>query len=307
MTKNISINDRFDGCLIGLACGDAVGTTVEFRARGTFPPVTNMVGGGPFKLAAGQWTDDTSMALCLAASLVEVEEFDVLDQMQRYCRWRSEGYMSSTGQCFDIGNTVAQALDRFDMTGNPLSGSDHKRSAGNGSLMRLAPVPMFYYPDVENVVKSSGQSSCTTHNAAECVEACQLFGILLLKAFSGLSKQAILFGNDDDHYQCSSIEKVAKGHYRDKLEADIFGSGYVVHGLEAALWSFNTTDSFRDAILCAANLGDDADTTAAICGQIAGAYYGVNEIPEAWKNQLAMQETILHLSNALLGNNCGLG
>jgi len=301
LVTNMTIKARFDGCLVGLACGDAVGTTVEFCARGTFEPLTDMVGGGPFKLEAGQWTDDTAMALCLAASLVASKRFDPLDQMQRYCRWRTEGYMSSTGRCVDIGNTVAQALDHFVVTGNPLSGSSHERSAGNGSLMRLAPVPMFYYPELENVVKYSGQSSGTTHGAAECVEACQLFGALLVKAFNGLSKEAILFTNDDDGYECPSIAMIAKGGYRDKPAAAIFGSGYVVHSLEAALWSFYTTTNFKDAILAAANLGDDADTTAAICGQIAGAYYGVNEIPDAWKNQLAMRETILGLSQALLG------
>src|SRR5688500_5205401 len=107
----------FRGCLLGLAVGDAVGTTVEFMPRGSFPPVTDMVGGGPFGLQPGQWTDDTSMALCLATSLIAKKGFDANDQMDRYWRWYREGYLSSTGKCFDIGNTVRDALERYHHTG----------------------------------------------------------------------------------------------------------------------------------------------------------------------------------------------
>lgn len=135
--------DRYLGALLGLAVGDAVGTTVEFKARGTFPPVTDMVGGGPFGLAPGQWTDDTSMALCLAASLVECGGFDARDQMDRYRRWVIDGYMSSTGHCFDVGLTVHDALSRYQQTGEPMAGSTDEKAAGNGSLMRLAPVVLF--------------------------------------------------------------------------------------------------------------------------------------------------------------------
>ena len=115
--------DRFRGALLGLAVGDAIGTTLEFEPRGSFEPITDMVGGGPFGLAPGQWTDDTSMALCLAASLIDCNGFNARDQMERYCRWRDDGYMSSTGTCFDIGNTVASALRRYEATGNPVAGS----------------------------------------------------------------------------------------------------------------------------------------------------------------------------------------
>ena len=109
----ITTRDRFRGCLLGLAAGDALGTTLEFKSPGTFEPIDDMIGGGPFGLRAGQWTDDTSMALCLATSLIECGGFDAMDQMRRYVRWRDEGYLSSTGYCFDIGNTVSGALDRF--------------------------------------------------------------------------------------------------------------------------------------------------------------------------------------------------
>lgn len=134
--------DRFRGSLLGLAVGDALGTTLEFKAPGNFTPITDMMGGGPFNLPAGHWTDDTSMALCLADSLVQARSFDAHDQMTRYCLWWQKGYLSSTDTCFDIGNTVIAALHRFQQTGDPMAGSDDPRSAGNGNLMRLAPIAM---------------------------------------------------------------------------------------------------------------------------------------------------------------------
>jgi ADP-ribosyl-[dinitrogen reductase] hydrolase len=296
------MRDRFRGCLFGLACGDAVGTTLEFKPRGTFPPLTDMVGGGPFGLRPGEWTDDTSMALCLAVSLVEQAEFDAGDQMARYARWQAEGYLSSNGTCFDIGNTVAAALARYRRTGEPLSGSTDPYTAGNGSLMRLAPVPMYYVEDLEQVAHYSAQSSRTTHGAREAVDACRLFGLMLARALRGHSKDSLLF---ESHLAlpgpalAPAIAAIARGEYRDKERRDLRGSGYVVRSLEAALWCFLRTDEYRAAILTAANLGDDADTTAAVCGQIAGAYYGVAGIPERWRTLLALRERIDALAQRL--------
>ena len=142
---NSKILNRFRGCLVGLAVGDAIGTTVEFKERGSFAPVTDLVGGGPFNLKAGQWTDDTSMALCLAKSLLISKGFDANDLMSRFCRWWNEGYLSSTGECFDIGVTVSESLLSYTLSGNPFSGSTDPMSAGNGSIMRLAPIPMFFF------------------------------------------------------------------------------------------------------------------------------------------------------------------
>ena len=291
--------NRFRGCLIGLAVGDAVGTTVEFKQRGTFPLVTDMTGGGPFKLKPGQWTDDTSMALCLATSLLESQGFDAQDQMLRYCRWHDEGYLSSNGRCFDIGNTVSNALFRFQQTGAPFSGSTHAKSAGNGCLMRLAPVPMFFYPNRDVTIHMSGESARTTHGATECIEASQLFGAMLFKALSGTNKADILSTDSFTDFKSQSIAAIASGDYRHKHIKDIRGSGYVVESLEAALWCFHHTHTFEEAILESVNLGDDADTTAAICGQIAGAYYGYSGIPEHWKERLAMINEIRILADRL--------
>jgi len=295
--------ERFRGCLLGLAGGDAVGTSVEFRARGSFPPVTDLTSGGPFNLRPGEWTDDTSMALCLASSLVELG-FDPHDQMVRYCRWWEEGYLSSNGRCFDIGNTVASALNRFKRSGEAYSGSTDPKSAGNGCIMRLAPVPMFFYPDHASAVRYSGESSRTTHGAQECIEASQLFGAMIFKALDGQAKGEILYG---EHFTegftpplSRRLAEIARGSYRQKPMDAIRGSGYVVDCLEAALWCFERTENFRDAVLMAVNLGQDTDTTAAVCGQIAGAYYGEAGIPAEWNEKIALRELIAGLAEKLL-------
>jgi ADP-ribosyl-[dinitrogen reductase] hydrolase len=291
--------DRFRGCLLGLAVGDAVGTAVEFQPRGSFAPVTDMVGGGPFGLLPGQWTDDTSMALCLAASLIDSGGFDAEDQVQRYLRWRDHGYMSSNGVCFDIGTTIADALQRYEELGDPFAGSTHRRSAGNGCIMRLAPVPMFYAADREQAVHYAAESSRTTHGAAECLDACRLLAAMLCAAFDGADKASILRGHEAPRLQEPRIAGIAAGTYLDKHADDIRGGGYVVECLEAALWCFHHTDSFEAAVLAAANLGDDADTTAAVCGQLAGAHYGIGGIPTRWLNRLAGRGMIEQMAIAL--------
>ncbi len=295
-----AVGDRARGCLLGLAVGDAVGTTVEFSPRGTFSELTDMVGGGPFGLEPGEWTDDTSMALCLATSLLEAGGFDPRDQMERYLRWRDDGYLSSNGRCFDIGMTVSEALSRYQATGEPFSGSTDRYAAGNGSIMRLAPVPLFTWPDEAAAVRHSGESSRTTHGASECVDACRYMGLVIHRALSGWEKEAILAAPPPSLVSEPAILAIAAGEYRDKREAEIRGSGYVVESLEAALWCFATTTGFEAAILRAANLGDDADTTAAVCGQVAGAFYGAEGIPPSWLERLVMADEITSLADRLL-------
>ena len=295
--------DRFRGCLLGLAVGDAVGTTLEFKSPGSFKPISDMAGGGPFKLKPGEWTDDTSMALCLATSLLEKNGFDPKDQMDRYWRWRREGYLSSNGRCFDIGNTVGEALNRYRQTGDPMAGSTKPNSAGNGSIMRLAPVPMYYYPDLAAVIRCSAESSRTTHGAPECIDACRLLAGIICRALSGSAKEDVLFGEAGSFQGEPKIALIAHGAYRPKPVHEIHGTGYVVQSLEAALWCFFHTDTFESAILKAANLGDDADTTAAICGQVAGAFYGESGIPQKWLDRMVMRQEITILADRLFATN----
>ncbi|MFL1552180.1 ADP-ribosylglycohydrolase family protein [Pseudomonas sp. D47] len=294
----LTLIDRYRGSLLGLACGDAVGTTVEFMPRGTFAAVTDMVGGGPFNLKPGQWTDDTSMALCLAESLLRKGGFDAKDQMGRYLNWWQWGYLSATGDCFDIGMTVREALAAYQQDGNPFAGSTHPRSAGNGSMMRLAPVVLFFFADPQKVRTYTIESSRTTHGAQEAIECCLVLAQAISNALNGVSKDQVLHVRDPA-LTAPKVQAIAAGEYRNKSRDDIVGSGYAVASLEAAFWCFHHIDSFAEAVLAAANLGDDADTTAAIVGQLAGAYYGVQGIPAGWLQTLWMREEIQEAADAL--------
>ena len=293
-----SRSSRARGALLGLAVGDAVGTTVEFKPRGSFKPLTDMVGGGPFQLEPGQFTDDTSMALCLGASLLE-KGFDLQDQMSRYTRWASEGYMSSNGRCFDIGIATRGSLQRFKRSGDPLAGSIDPHSAGNGCIMRLAPVPIRYLDQPELAVQYSEEQARTTHQAPECLAASRLFGEILVRALQGQSKEQVLAPPQLAGKLPGRLEAIGQGQYQRKDREAIRGTGYVVDSLEATLWCFARTENFRDCILMAANLGDDADTTAAQAGQIAGAFYGESAIPAEWLDKLAMREMIREMADSL--------
>lgn len=299
-------HSRIRGCLPGLAIGDALGASVEFKSPGSFPPVTAMRGGGPHRLAPGQWTDDTSMALCLAESLVECGDFDARDQMERYVRWWREGYLSSTGECFDIGNTTRTSLHHFTRTGDPYSGATAPEAAGNGSLMRLAPVPIFYRSDPKLAIRYAADSSRTTHGAPEAVDACRYFAGLIVGALNGVSKEDLLSAGYSPVQKLwhgaplsPAVDEVASGSFKVRQPPEIRGSGYVVQTLEAALWAFERTGSYTEGLLQVVNLGDDADTTGAVYGQLAGAYYGLRAIPRDWRRQIARADEILALADRL--------
>lgn len=298
--------NRYRGALLGLAVGDAVGTTLEFKEPGTFAPIDDMEGGGLFGLRPGQWTDDTSMALCLSESLIVCKGFDPMDQMERYVRWYRTGHLSSTGGCFDIGNTTRAALTRFEQTRQPYCGSTSQHAAGNGSIMRLAPVPLFYANDPPQAIEKSGESSRTTHGTVEAVDACRYLGGLIVGAVLGVSKEEMLSANYAPVKGCweqqplsPAIAEIATGSFKHREPPQIKGLGYVVKSLEAALWAFHKTDNFRDGCLLAVNLGDDADTTGAVYGQLAGAYYGEDGIPPSWLSKLAMRDTISIMAEKL--------
>jgi ADP-ribosyl-[dinitrogen reductase] hydrolase len=271
--------DRFRGALLGLATGDALGTTVEFKPRGSFPPVRDITGGGPFGLPAGAWTDDTSMALCLAESLIERRGFDPIDQLERYVRWYRDGHWSSTGRCFDIGNATRAALTRFERTGEPYPGDADPDAAGNGPIMKLAPLAMAFAHDEDAAAEHAALSARTTHGAPQAIETTQRFARLLVRALNGAGKDELL----------------------DRpVTSDPRGTGYIVESLEAALWAFAEHDDFESGALAAVNLGDDADTTGAVYGQLAGAHYGVNGIPSRWRSKLVRHDEIVAMADRLL-------
>lgn len=292
--------DRAVGALVGLAVGDAVGTTLEFHRPGSFTPITDMVGRGPFGLPPGAWTDDTSMAVCLAESILVTGGLDPADQMQRYVRWWREGYWSSTGECFDIGTTTAAALARFVATGEALDTPPDESRAANGSLMRLAAVPIRWHRDVAEAARRSGDSSRTTHGATRPVDTCRVMGAMIAALITGAPwhdvASADFWRYGDLH---PAVDAVARGSWRTKEPPEIRGTGYCVDALEAAIWAVAGADTFREAVLRAANLGDDADTTAAIAGQLAGARWGNSGIPVEWRERIVEGERITEIAGAL--------
>ncbi|MGF1756437.1 ADP-ribosylglycohydrolase family protein [Photobacterium sagamiensis] len=308
-SSNSFLVSRAKGAFLGLALGDALGTSLEFKPPGSFEPITDMLGGGPFGLDAGQWTDDTSMALCLADSLLARGKNDIDDQMVRYIRWANNGENASTGTCFDIGNTIRQALDRYLATGKAKAGRDDEYSAGNGSLMRIAPIALFYHSkSIPVLLKAAADASMTTHAEPRCIQACQLYCYYLqrlLRSPATPTKEALLFElskpmqvrTENWHAQ---IKAITEGCFIRKPVSQIRGRGFVVESLEAALWCFWHSDSFEQGALMAANFGDDADTTAAIYGQLAGAYYGYQSLPQRWLDRLYWRANIEDLALMLV-------
>jgi ADP-ribosylglycohydrolase len=296
-------NDRRRRAFLGLAVGDAQGAAVEFKASGTFPEVTGFRAAGPHGLKPGEWTDDTSMALALGHSIVEAG-WNMNDQARQYVSWWHNGVYSVTGECFDIGGTTAGALRRFQQTGDAWTSADPSpQASGNGAIMRLAPVPIAFlelFPDrLDLLVQRLVESSRTTHASLQCLSACAYLGVVLCGLMQGVRREEVL----DSEWKPArrlrelfplhgEILDVAKDGFRSKRPPEIKGSGYVVHSLEAAIWAFHDATDFRQAVLRAVNLGDDADTTGAVCGQLAGEWVGESGIPAEWRIALAGQDQI---------------
>jgi ADP-ribosylglycohydrolase len=304
--------DRQRGTLFGLAVGDALGAAVEFQPRGTFAAVTDFRAGGPHGLEPGEWTDDTSMALALADSIAEAG-WDLNDQAERYVAWWRTGAYSVHSWAVDIGTTTRNSLCRFLRTKDACtSGDTSEHASGNGSIMRLAPVPIAYarlLPGrLEILVERAVESSRPTHASSQCLSACAYFGVVLAGLIHGLPRDEVLHSGWEPLQRLRrfcplhpEIEEVAQGSFRRRQPPEIRGWGYVVRSLEAALWAFHDAADFRQALLRAVNLGDDADTTGAVCGQLAGACWGESGIPTEWRERLAGRELIERALQGLLG------
>ncbi|TVP99093.1 MAG: ADP-ribosylglycohydrolase family protein [Planctomycetaceae bacterium] len=304
-------HDRGRGCLFGLAIGDALGAAVEFMPPGSFAPVDGYRGGGPHRLEPGQWTDDTSMALALAESIAEVG-WNLDDQAKRYIRWWQDGYLSVNDQCFDIGMTTRESLWRYLKSGEAYrSGDNSEHACGNGSIMRLAPVPIRYaeyFPDrLEELVGLAEQSSLPTHAHEACLSACRYLATLIAALIRGDDREEVLKPDWQGLRRLENIKplhptisSIARGSFRHKRPPEIRGTGWVVKSLEAALWAFHEANDFEQAVLRAVNLGDDADTTGAVTGQLAGAYWGESGIPTPLKVGLARAEWIDRMACRLL-------
>ena len=302
-------NDRRRGALIGLAVGDALGAAVEFISPGSFAPVTGYRSGGPHGLKPGEWTDDTSMPLALADSIATMG-WDLNDQASRYVEWWKKGKYSVNGRCFDIGITTRRALHNFLANKNALlSGDPLEQASGNGSIMRLAPVPVGHanlYPDhIEELSRLVGESSLPTHASEQCRSACRYLATVLAALVRGEDRDAVLSPDwkplqflHDIKPLHPLIHEVVHGSFRHKQPPAIEGSGWVVKSLEAALWAFHNAETFEEAVLRAVNLGDDADMTGAICEQLAGAFFRESQIPDSLRSGLARMDM---LESALAG------
>lgn len=302
------MEDKARGALLGLAVGDALGCTSEFMVPGEFMEFSDMDGGGVFSLKPGMWSDDTSLTLCLADSLLEKRVFDPRDQLDRYVRWLREGYRSSTGRAFDIGGITRQALTRYLATDMEYPGLVGEFEAGNGSIMRLAPVPLYFHNSSTNELLSyCALSSRTTHAEPVCEEACQFMGLWIRdaikqKGFLGLG-EARLYIEAIEQFNGrrmqSDLREVLKGERREESRM-IISSGYVVHTMDVALWALESTSSFEEGLVKVVNLGGDADTAGAVFGQLAGSLYGVDAIPTRWKNKVHLREEIEALASQLI-------
>jgi ADP-ribosyl-[dinitrogen reductase] hydrolase len=279
-----ALRERFVGTLFGLAVGDAVAAATQFRRAGSFSPLGDMIGGGPFDLPRGAWSDDTAMALCLAESLLECDGFDPRDQVQRYARWQQEGYLSCTGQCVGITANTARSLALAKWRRVVFPGSFDPEQLDPEPLSRIAPIALYYLSSLETTLQQAADSSRTTCQAPAVLDACRQLGRALNAALSGQPKARIL----------ANVTPIT--------EAAAHTNNTAATALAAALWAFSSTDNFRDAVLRAANVGGNSDVVASVCGQLAGAHYGMSAIPSSWLNGLMQKDMIEGYADRLLAH-----
>ncbi|HKL12397.1 MAG TPA: ADP-ribosylglycohydrolase family protein [Halanaerobiales bacterium] len=290
------MRDRFKGALLGLIVGDALGAPYEGSPRDSVYFQGEMRGGGPHKISAGHWTDDSSMALCLAESLIK-DGFDLKSQLSKYANWFQNGYLSSKERSFGIGrNTSLSITDYIKDKSIP---PQREMAAGNGSIMRLAPVPMYFFNNFNKAVYYSGKSSKATHNNPMAIDTCKLLGAFIYYALEGKEKKYLINNTYKNLDLDENVLERVQGDYKNKTKDQINSDGFVLNTIEASLWAFYNSKSFEEAVTIAINLGGDTDTIAAVTGQMAGAFYGSSEIPDEWINKLAKKELIMSLIRGL--------
>jgi ADP-ribosyl-[dinitrogen reductase] hydrolase len=278
-----SIEDRAIGALVGLAAGDALGSSVKSMNRGDFPPVTGMQGGGPLQLNPGEWTGDTSMALALGDALLHDTALqDPSQAMNRWLHWHRHGSFSHNGTCFDTGTQTAAALAKWESSRTlPLNDPD---AAGNGCIGRLAPVVLANLKNPAQMRRVASRQCNLTHNNAECRDTSEKLSLLIAACIDA-----------DAAAIAEQIPDEIAGRHQDGVKS----TGYVVDTFDAAVWAFAPQDGFENILLRAVNLGGDADTVGAVAGQIAGARYGLSQIPISWLTVLAWRDDIIELARNL--------
>jgi len=278
------LRDRFLGALVGLAVGDALAAATQFRRPGTFTPVGDLLGGGPFDLPRGGWSDDTAMTLCLAESLLECDGFDARDQVDRYSRWQQDGYLSATGQCLGITANTARALAMARWRRHVFAGSHDPDQLDPEPLSRVAAVALFHFSTLEADLNVAADAARTTCQAPGVLDACRELARALHASLSGQGKEQILAGVPPIKEHATLANTTAPAT------------------LAAAFWAFGSTDNFREAVLRAANVGGNSDVVASVCGQLAGSHYGIAAIPAAWRNSLIHKDLIEGCADRLLAH-----
>ena len=290
------VRDRARGAMVGLATGEAVGTTLIDSGRDSYQ-LEEMLGGGRLGLKPGQWAGDTAMALALSGGLTHRHQFDERDLMDRLIEWRDDGEYTCTGVCVGLGATTAAALDRYGRTDNPIAGETHADDLSNGSLARIAPVAIRYWRRGFERRDVAERQSRVTHGGPYAIAACLALADILADAIAGEPRKAVLRLREvpvPDWHRLLNV-----GSWSGRRRAEMSGANNALTSLEAAMWCVGTTESFEEAVLAAANLGDDAGSTAAIAGQLAGALYGACSIPDCWLEQLAWRDKITDMADAL--------
>jgi ADP-ribosyl-[dinitrogen reductase] hydrolase len=282
------LRERFLGALLGLALGDAIAAATQFKRPGRFAPVGDLIGGGPFDLPRGAWSDDTAMALCLAESLLERGGFDARDQVGRYLRWQQEGYLSATGQCVGITAGTARALALAQWRRQVFSGSHDPEVLDPETLPRVTPVVMYFFADAGQGEEHAAQAARTTCQAPAVLTACRSLARGLHAALAGRSRAEIVAS-------ATPAPRAAR-------TASAAGAATAPGALGAALEALARTGNFRDALLTAANLGGNSDVVASVTGALAGAHYTASAIPALWRNSLMKQGLIESFADRLLAH-----
>lgn len=297
--------------IIGLAVGDALGVPVEFSPRGELKknPVTGLRSFGTHHQPAGTWSDDTSLALCLAESLVE-KGIDFADQAERFLGWKYSANWTAHGQLFDIGNTTSEAISRLLKGIDPLeAGPADEHACGNGSLMRILPLGIYLaFCLPRKRWRIARDCSRLTHGHPRCQLACAYYvevvaalvkGDPLTSAIIAANQQLVQAFDQDSSLEREPFARLLSPRFAELPEREISGSGYVIHCLEASLWCALRAKSYAEGVLAAVNLGDDTDTTGAVAGGLLGLQYGLAGIPAEWQSQLARRVDILALCDRL--------
>ncbi|KAL4786561.1 ADP-ribosylation/Crystallin J1 [Aspergillus varians] len=320
-----TVKSRIKGSVFGVAVVDALGGPVEFHPRGSFDPVSDFQHNANFDVPAGTWTDDTSMTLCLAKALIDSKgTFVAQAAIRNYIKWHNDGYLSATDDCFDVGNGTTKALmiwqgyfDRLpyiqkdDSTGHeggqPAIDKVLKREhyCGNGSLMRVSPIGLVYFHDMDEALYNAAASSNATHPYPTCAESCEIYTKLIVRALNGASKEDLAREVAATTFKDKKLRERLNGYsglqdWEARAENSIDSSGYVVSTLDAALWSFFSTSTFEGGALRAVNLGWDADTVGAVYGGLAGAFYGLEAIPSKWVGGLQKKEVVEEIASGLV-------